>query len=283
MKTILVGIDFSPASRNAFRYAAGLAKQYASQLVLVHAYQPVVLASPYDDGTAITMLRQHEAMAQQQFAALSSSLPAATRACLTLSYQLELGLPADILIAESETLKPDLVVVGIKGEHAILPDVIGSTTTALIQRLAYPLLIVPEHAAYRGFDRIAYATDYQEDDLRVIDELLYFAKQYQAKLSCVHVTNHDSLYPSYQQELLKRTYNYDLVHEHIDFQTITHHDVVEGLRHYADWQRSDLLVMLTHHRSRIGQLFRYSHCRQLARKTTLPVWIYPAQTSEMAA
>lgn len=275
MKTILIGIDFSPASVNALRYAAGLAECYGSRLVLVHAYQPAMLEPYLDYGMHTALRQQQEDMALYQFESLQNCIPAATRGNLTLEFQLELGLPTDTLLSVSETLMPDLIVVGTKGGHSTLQRFIGSTTTSLIQRVRYPLLVVPEEARYHGFSHIAYATDYQEDDIRVIDDVLYFAKQNHAKLSCVHVRDKASLRESYQQELLKRAYHYDLTHANIDFQTLTHHDIVEGLQHYAAWQRTDLLVMLTHHRSRIGQLFRQSHCRSLSLQTNLPLWIYP--------
>ena len=38
MNTILVPVDFSPASRNASIYAAELAKLFNSRLLLFHAY-----------------------------------------------------------------------------------------------------------------------------------------------------------------------------------------------------------------------------------------------------
>jgi nucleotide-binding universal stress UspA family protein len=53
MKTIIVPTDFSATSNNAMDYAAGLAKQTGSSLLVFHAYQvpvsmtdvPIVLVS----------------------------------------------------------------------------------------------------------------------------------------------------------------------------------------------------------------------------------------------
>jgi len=280
MKTILIGIDFSPASVNALRYAASMAQGYGARLLLVHAYQPAMLEPYLEYGMHNALRTQQEDMALQHFETLKKSVSAEIRDSLTFEFCLELGSPTEVLLEQSKLRLPDLVVVGTKGGgSAPLQKLLGSTATAIIQRVEYPLLVVPEEAHYEGLERIAYATDYQEDDIRVIDEVLYFAKQNHAKLSCVHIRDAASLRESYQQELLKRTYQYDLVHQNIEFQTISHHDVVEGLKHYAAWQKIDLLVMLTHHRSRIGRLFRQSHCRSLALQTRLPLWIYPMTES----
>jgi nucleotide-binding universal stress UspA family protein len=276
MKTILIGIDFSPASVNALRYAAGMAQNDGARMVLVHAYQPAMLEPYLEYGMYNALRTQQEDMAMKHFETLKKSISAGARDRLTFEFRLELGNAAEVLLDLSKSLAPDLVVMGIKGANgSVLEKLLGSTTTAIIQRIEYPLLVIPEEARYEGLQRIAYATDYQEDDIRVIDEVLYFAKQNHAKLSCVHIRDEASLRESYQQELLKRTYQYDLAHQNIDFQTISHYDVVEGLKHYAAWQKTDLLVMLTHHRSRIGRLFRQSHCRSLALQTRLPLWIYP--------
>lgn len=275
MKNILVGIDFSPVSMNAFRYVAQLAAGYGSCLTLVHAYQPTMLEPNLDFGMQAALLQQQEDLALRHFAALKDSLPKEVRNPLTFEFIIELGSPGESLLRVSKEIAPDLIAMGAQGGNPLVKKLLGSTAQAVIQRAEYPLMVIPEGAHYQGFEHIAYATDYQDDDIRVIDEVLYFAKQNRAKLTCVHVRDKPSLKEAYQQELLKRAYYYDLTHANIDFETITDDNVIEGLQHYAEWGQIDLMVMLTHHRGRIGQLFRSSHCRQLALQTDVPLWVYP--------
>ncbi len=278
MKNILVGIDFSPASLNAFRYAASLGARYGSCLRLIHAYRPTLLEPHLDFGMQSALLAQQEALALRHFEELKETLAQEHRDRLKFEFEIALGAPNEVMLDSAKALNPDLMVVGAKGGRVWLKKLLGSTTQALIQQAEHPLLVVPELARYRGFEHIAYATDYQGDDIRIIDEVLYFAKQNRARLSCVHVRNQQASWEeTYQQELLKRAYYYDLTHENIHFDVISDRDVVEGLAHYNRWEQVDLMVMMTHHRSRIGQLFHQSHCKTLSLNTEIPLWIYPQE------
>jgi nucleotide-binding universal stress UspA family protein len=275
MKHLLIGIDFSPASLNAFRYAAKWVTGLGGSLTLVHAYQPTMLEPHLDFGMQAALLKQQEDLALRYFSDLKNSLAEEERRRLNFEFRLELGQPSEVLLEMSQELMPDLVVLGAQGGNPWVRKLLGSTALGMIQRSDFPLLIVPESAHYHGFTRIAYATDYEEDDIRVIDEVLYFAKQNRAKLSCIHVREQASPKDAYQQELLERAYYYDLTHDNIDFQILSHTDVVEGLNSYAARESVDLMVMLTHHRRRICQLFQRSHSRKMAVQTHVPLWIYP--------
>jgi len=275
MKTVILGIDFSPASLNAFRYVAGMLQPYGSRLVLVHVYQPQMLEPYVDFGMQTALLQQHTELALHHFEELKSCLPDNHREQLKLEFRLELGTASEVLRNVSQEILPDLLVVGACGGNSLEKKLLGSTATALVQRTDFPLMIIPDQATYDGLERVAYATDYEEDDIRVIDEVLFFAKQNHAKLFCVHIRENASLKEAYQQEFLKRAYYYDLTHNNISFDALAHHDVVEGLKHYAQLGDIDLMVMLTHHRGRIGQLFHRSHCRDLALQTHIPLWVYP--------
>lgn len=275
MKNLLIGIDFSPASLNAFRYAAKLATGQGSYLTLVHAYQPATLEPHLDFGMQAALLNQQEGLAMKYFKMLRESLAEEDRRRLAFEFRLELGAPHEVMLDLSRLLVPDLVVLGAQGGNPWVKKILGSTALNMIQRSEYPLLIVPERAVYQGFRRIGYATDYQEDDIRVIDEVLYFAKQNRAKLSCIHIRKQASNKEAFQQELLERAYYYDLNHDNIDFQTLASTDVVSGLVEYSSWENLDMLVMLTHHRSRISKLFHPSHSKRMALQTRVPLWVYP--------
>lgn len=275
MKHILIGIDFSPASVNAFDYAARMAVAYGSRLTLVHAYQPAMLEPYVDHDMEAALLKQQEKIALTHFARLKDHLPTRIKSYLTFEFRIELGVPTETLLRLRKEVSPDLIVIGAQGGNPLMKRLLGSTAQTMIQRAEYPLLLIPEEAKFHKLSRIAYATDYKEDDIRVIDDVLYFAKQNHAKLTCVHVRDKASIKEAYQQELLKRTYYYDLTHANIDFETITHDNVVEGLQHYMEWEQINMMVMLTHHRNRIEQLFHKSHCKQLSLQTDVPLWIYP--------
>jgi nucleotide-binding universal stress UspA family protein len=275
MKSILVATDFSLAAQNAFRYAVQMARPYRSKVVALYVYEPPVAGSYLEYGLSASLLKKQEAAVREKFRMLESLMADELRLLSDVELRFEVGFAAEEILRVCEETQPDMLVMGADTGNVIARRIFGSTCNQVIQRVESPTLIVPEGAVYRGFSKIAYATDYEEDDIRVIDDVLYFAKKNHAKLACVHIRTQASVRDAYKQELLKRAYFYDLTHDHITFTTLTNADVIEGLQQYSAWQEMDLLVMLTHHRSRIGQLFHRSFSREMAIVTRIPLWVYP--------
>src|SRR5690606_30824674 len=60
------------------------------------------------------------------------------------------------LVSEEKT---DLVVMGMKGRGQSR-SVFGSTTTSLIRKSAFPVLVIPGEAHYKTIERITYASDF---------------------------------------------------------------------------------------------------------------------------
>lgn len=275
MKTLLIATDFSPAAHKAFEYAMHMAQALRSRVLCLHVFQPP-MSEPYMDfGLQTTLMEQQEKRARERFDEWFQALPFEAREDVQVQFRVELGFPAENILRVAREIHPDLIVMGMRGGNPIVRKLLGSTTTSLLQRAEYPVLVVPEHADYHGFTHIGYATDYEEDDIRVIDEVLYFARKNNAKLSCVHVRGGDEAQEDFKEELLKRAYYYDLTHDHIDFRTVSSPDVVEGLQHFVQRKELDLLVMLTHQRSRLSQMFHKSHSKEMALYSQIPLWVYP--------
>ncbi|RMG69708.1 MAG: universal stress protein [Bacteroidetes bacterium] len=275
LRTLLVPVDFSPASKNAFQYAMHLAGMQGGRLILFHAYVPGMLEPYMDFGMQTALLKQQEALALQFFHQLEEEVPETLRGQFALEFKMQLGPAGDGILEAAKELNPDLIVMGTRGGNLITRKILGSTVNHVIHGGEVPVLIIPEEARFQGLRSLAYATDYEEDDIRFIDEVLYFAKQQEAKLSCIHIRKADNARDTYQGDLLRRAYQHDLDQQHIEFQTLIYPDVVEGLQHFSQWQQVDLLVMLTHRRSQVRQLFQRSHARDLALQTRVPLWVYP--------
>lgn len=284
MKTLLVPIDFSPASHHALRYACQWGRSYRARIVVMHVFQPP-MSEPYMDySLQANLLMQQEELARERFDQWIEEMPVEIRQEMQISFRVEMGFPGEEIMRVAREISPDLIAFGMQGGNPLVKKLMGSTVTSVLQRTEFPVLIVPETCNFDQFKHIAYATDYLEDDIRVIDEVLYFARKHHAKLSCIHVrTKPDTVKDDYKNELLKRAYYYDMTHDHIDFRVINHEDVVTGITHFVNWKEIDLLVMLTHHHSGIGKLFHHSNSREMALLTHIPLWVYPMKRQPVPA
>ncbi len=129
---IVVGIDGSEPSNNALRLACDLAQKYKSEIHLVHTPQPHTVAF------ALGAVAGYHAIATMPPASevdeasekLLNSAKAIAKECgheITGTY-MELGEPADEIIACANTCGADLIVTGRRGLGGIGSLFQGSTT-----------------------------------------------------------------------------------------------------------------------------------------------------------
>ena len=83
--------------------------------------------------------------------------------------------------------------MGTKGESADRGLFMGSITKAIIQHSPCPVLAIPEEASFRPVHKIVYATDLRQDETKVINYLVDFAKMYDATLVILHVDHEKKL------------------------------------------------------------------------------------------
>lgn len=274
MKKILVAIDFSPASRNAFLYAANMGADLGAEVTLLHAYSPAVIEPYMPSSLQKAMIDNQEEMALDHFAEWEEGIQKEVREEINLDFQIVLGPAVEEILIASEKLNPDLVIMGMRGGNHLTPKILGNTVTGVVQRSLFPVLVIPEKVSYRHIENIAYATNFEHEDIRAIDEVLNFAEPYGAQIHCIHIQKNGSPGNVYIRDILKRAYQFDLTMHNLDFETINYPNVVNGLNKYVDSHQIDMLVMLTHHRGIFNQLFHSSYTKRMALQTQVPLWIF---------
>jgi len=139
---ILVPTDFSEPAHAALRWAATLAREFDSQLYLLHVV-PEPYAYPW--GTELStlplgdILAQSEEAARQRLGELAaeSKLPSArvvTRAVV--------GTPVDQVLALVKDEQIDLIVLGTHGRGLVGHLLLGSVAERVVRRSPVPVLTV---------------------------------------------------------------------------------------------------------------------------------------------
>lgn len=140
--TIVLGVDFSPASQRACDTAIRMAKEWGADVLLVHALKP--LGSPgldlmhpqYDpernesaDVTAETRLADEWLhRVRREVAADLVSRP---------------GRPAEVLLEEAQRVKARAIVVGSHGHSGLDHAVVGSVAEGVLAKSWIPVIVVP--------------------------------------------------------------------------------------------------------------------------------------------
>ncbi|WP_236790881.1 universal stress protein [Amycolatopsis sp. GM8] len=136
---IVVGVDGSPSSDQAVRWAAAEAARRGSTLLLVHAWFTPSPA-PY---TPVSLPRSYRDAIREQGTAWLSQAAALARAVapeLPVRTELLAGLPAELLVRVSR--EAQLVVLGSRGPGGFTGLLVGSVAVALAARAHCPVVVV---------------------------------------------------------------------------------------------------------------------------------------------
>lgn len=274
MNKILVPVDFSLASLNAVRYAAHLAAGFGSKLTLLHVFnnQETIAAPSPEMRRAI--VNQQRIIVQANFATIVQNIPEETRKKIVLDFRMAVGPVQEEILFASDRIQPNLVVMGMRGNNSFAEKILGSTTTAIVKRSNFPVMIVPAHARFSPIRQIAFATNFEDDDLVAIDQLLKFASRFSAKVHCIHIRQNGNAQDLFKQEIMKKAFEHDVVMHKIDFDNLSYLKVVEGLNHHVREYGIDILVMLTHQRGIFSQLFQQGQVRNIALQAAVPLWAF---------
>jgi nucleotide-binding universal stress UspA family protein len=151
---ILYATDLSNNSRLAFGYAAGIAKQFKAELVVLHAIEPI---NPYayspisgvmGDGEWINIQANFENSMVDE---LGAKLRAFCSHLQTTAEDIALrdenilvrhGTSVDIILQTAGELAVDLIVMGTHGYGMVKDALMGGTARRIVRRSEIPVMVV---------------------------------------------------------------------------------------------------------------------------------------------
>jgi nucleotide-binding universal stress UspA family protein len=139
---ILVATDFADSSSKAVELAVTLASNFRAQLTLLHVCE--IPAYPY----AEPMLNPSNVAAMKHAAAtrLAETLEQVKARIAGAQSVLEMGRPAEEILAAIDKLKPDLVVMGTHGRRGLSKVFFGSVAEKVVRLSPVAVLTTPRIA-----------------------------------------------------------------------------------------------------------------------------------------
>lgn len=140
-KTILFATDFSESSEHAFQYALTMAKQFGSQLAVIHVInEPVDLRGFYVPHITFEKLEEEIEQGAQKM------IEKFCRTHMGDFSQFEShvvpGIPYDEIISKGQELKADLIVMGTHGRTGLDHVLFGSTTEKVVRKSPIPVMTI---------------------------------------------------------------------------------------------------------------------------------------------
>lgn len=183
MRTFIVATDFSPIAENALTYAAAGASIVQGKIILFNAFKLPLHAS-----NTILSVENVQHMVDKNIAALNKKAEE-----LRKEYDIDVQVESTLLNAEDEIerlmakYQAEMVVMGM-AKRSIEQDLLGNTTTNIIQKLKFPVLAVPEGVTFTGIKRILYACDVVRGIHKtILDRIKEMAKNWNAEVEVFSV------------------------------------------------------------------------------------------------
>jgi nucleotide-binding universal stress UspA family protein len=147
MKTLLVPVDLSDASKLVLEKAFELAQQLSARVVILHVVEPVATYVPVGAtmdviAAAPPPVETTESLSSPdpRLEALAQPLQAAG---LTVEIISLIGLAVDDILEQAQKQHADYIMLGSHGHGALHHLFSGSVVTGVLKRAKCPIIIVP--------------------------------------------------------------------------------------------------------------------------------------------
>ncbi|SDP97009.1 Nucleotide-binding universal stress protein, UspA family [Mucilaginibacter sp. OK268] len=278
MNTIAVLTDFSERSVHATRFAMHMAKKMRAKVLLfsistvpanrqlMTAGEPSYLPDPVNELADFTFRMGLELQ--------NRSFPGA---CLPgLAFHEEGPEIVDIMTAIMENNEINMIVTFPSGSDDLATYVLGDTCNRIIDWATVPVLVVPECAAVRNFEKIAFASQLHGEDLHSIAELGGLMENFAAELMVAHLNEDPSdIGIQAAEKQLSRDLYQKLDCGGFYFRSIPDTSVQKDWSWLNANKKTDLLAVVQQPREQMARFFKRGRHSQVTYHITIPVIILP--------
>jgi nucleotide-binding universal stress UspA family protein len=258
MKTVIVPVDFSETSLHAAIYAVQLLAEHVGvTMILYHTYH-----KDSEKASAEESLKEiRKKMLEHQFAIIE------------LLNEKEEDFVSS-LERKVRQYNGDLVIMGITGRSALGKVFVGSNTLKFAEKKVCPVLIVPEHAAYRQLKNVMLASDFKDTaHTTPAGTIKGFLRNFAPKLHIVNVdpNHYISLSESYEKEKQQLDEMFSDLNPEFYFMRL--YDIDDAISLFAEEKEIDLIISIQRNHSFRDKLFKRSRTKSLSYHSNVPILV----------
>ncbi|WP_258104293.1 universal stress protein [Marinoscillum sp. MHG1-6] len=273
MKTLIVPYDFSTEAEFALNTAIQLAKIQEATIKLIHVVEvPSGYLSLYPEYGGFQMENLYN---DQIIKVLEDKLNHVVEKHLSgdlmISGDLLYGKPFDSIQKTIVSEQADLIVMGSKGASGLKEIFVGSNTERVIRYSEVPVLTVKHEVDFSQMSEMVFATDFSDNkSIKLAKDL---QKMLGLKMKLLKVYN-SSDWAYTEDTAIERIQEFAKYHHFKDY---TYHVydspfVTDGILHFSEKEKADLIVMGTHGYTGIGHLIAGSNAESVANHTKIPIF-----------
>lgn len=248
MKKILVPTDFSENADNALHLVAQLAEKAEVEIVLLNVINPENFYTTNEtgeflDASADENYRNHlKEKSQNRLQELANDYPA-----LKSSIKVEFGKVTDIINQCVEKEEADSVVIG-RHSASIYEDMIfGTNAESIIRTVHCPVLNVRGRIDDFKMDKVAFATNLQDDLGKVISQINVLKSLFQANVHLTYVNTPADFFNTRRINEMKDEFIAKYPIEFSEFYIYDDFTIETGITHFAEDIDADVIALAAPH------------------------------------
>ncbi len=291
-KDILVPVDFSDYSWKATKLAFNMAGAFQTKVVLFNSFIDTTKEHSMLENILITDKKPKEKTLQmlvdekkEEASHLKAQIEAAikTEELPNVKYEFVLnqGVPEDEILEYSRREKPALIIMGTRGRNKKDAELIGSVTAEIIERSKVPVLTVPENASLSSMEdihHIAYATRFEDADLKAFDKLMDILKPFHFKVHFIHFGKEEDEEEGIWSEIklsgIKDYFTKTYPGQEIEYNLLKGDNIVATLDRFVQDYKIDVVSLNSHRRSLFVRLFNPSFAKRMVFHTDTTLLVF---------
>ncbi|WP_230391971.1 universal stress protein [Pontibacter sp. FD36] len=266
-KRILVPLELNETGEDLLYYAGQLAHALGAELYLFHACKTADLTYT-QQSSCIQKLRSFaERVFSREF---KSSKVAAPFDCVVRP-----GQVSDSIQSVVQDYQIDLVLMdaGTRANNGLNREA-TELAAVVMDLVSCPVMVLPASIRYRKLKNLVFATDFTDQDQKVLFRIADLAQQLKAKLTLVQVYGEEerSQLCSYKAAMLE--IEKQLKGRKVAFRLLEEEDVLEGISEFSEETSADLLILATQDNYLMERLFSTNYMKTMAFHTRIPLLTY---------
>lgn len=262
---IVAPTDFSPVSLNAAVYAADLAADIHTHLLLVNVIELPFTPTPLT-AESYNVTLQHS---RRELFKLQEKLIARTGNTINIETHIGIGSLMSELNKICNVHEPFAVVMGTEERDMVEKFFIGNSTQTAVRYLQSPVLVVPATATYKKVGKICLACDLKDIYNLPLQPIKRLVTAFNAKLEIVHVCKNEK--ERLQDYLAAALTENQLRGLQVKIEFVINKDVDKGIQQYVAQHGDDMLLIIPKKRSFFEEIFHKSYTKKCSTHPLLPV------------
>ncbi|MCW3784895.1 hypothetical protein [Plebeiibacterium sediminum] len=136
-----------------------------------------------------------------------------------------------------------------------------------------PILRLPSDYTFKPFNRILYASDFLEEDIEKLKNLINIAKVFRSHITMLHISEKED--SNFRNTL---DFANDIVqqidYENIEVKTISSRDISTGINNYAHNNKYDLVVVLREHKNFFENIIQKSQSLEITKDSEKAILMF---------